>query len=59
MPDGLSWFAANQPLTPMVDAVRGLVLGEPAGSAIAASLAWSAVLTVVFAALSVALYRRG
>ncbi len=58
MPAPLEAFAAHQPLTPMVDAVRGLLLGEPTGSALATSLAWSAGLTVVFAALSLALYRR-
>jgi ABC transporter DrrB family efflux protein len=58
MPSPLREFAEHQPLTPMVDAIRALALGEPAGSAIAASLLWSAGLAVVFAAVSLALYRR-
>jgi ABC transporter DrrB family efflux protein len=58
MPAALRAFAEHQPLTPMVDAVRGLVLGTPAGGAVVASLLWSAGLTVVFAALCVRLHRR-
>jgi ABC transporter DrrB family efflux protein len=58
MPAALRAFAEHQPLTPMVDAVRGLVLGTPAGGAVVTSLLWSAGLTVVFAALCVRLHRR-
>ncbi len=59
MPSPLREFAEHQPLTPMVDAVRGLALGQPAADAIVTSLAWSAALTLVFGALALRLYRRG
>ena len=32
MPDGLSWFAENQPFTPVIETVRGLLLGTPIGN---------------------------
>ena len=32
MPDGLSWFAQNQPFTPIIETVRGLLLGTPIGN---------------------------
>ena len=28
MPDGLGWFAENQPFTPIIETVRGLLLGH-------------------------------
>ena len=39
MPGWLQAFATHQPITPMVDAVRSVCLGQPAGSSIAAALA--------------------
>jgi ABC-2 type transport system permease protein len=31
MPDGLRWFAENQPFTPIIETLRGLLLGTPIG----------------------------
>lgn len=67
MPGWLQAFAEHQPITPMVDAVRCLAVGDPAlvgldGSTthyVTAALLWSAALVVVFAPLAVARYRRG
>ena len=36
MPDGMSWFAQNQPFTPIIETVRGLLLGTPIGNSGAA-----------------------
>ncbi|HEX8101019.1 MAG TPA: ABC transporter permease [Solirubrobacteraceae bacterium] len=58
MPSPFRQFAEHQPLTPMVDAVRALVLDRPPDGAVVTSLVWSAGLAAVFAALSVVLYRR-
>ena len=58
MPASVRWFAEHQPLTPMIDAVRALLTGGDAGSAIGTSIAWSLALIAVFAAASLALYRR-
>ena len=32
MPTGLRWFAEYQPFTPIIDTVRGLLLGTPIGN---------------------------
>ena len=67
MPGWLQVFANNQPLTPMVDAVRALTLGpeapvqlgHPASYYLARSLAWTAGILAVSVPLAVARYRRG
>jgi ABC-2 type transport system permease protein len=59
MPAGLSDFAANQPITYMVDAVRSLTLGQPAGDAVTGALLWSAAILALAVPLAVARYRRG
>lgn len=48
MPAGLAWFAEYQPFTPIMDTLRGLLLGTPvsAGTAWTAT-AWCAALTVL------------
>ena len=58
MPDGLESFAEINPFTIVVDAMRALWLGEPAGDAIWGAVAWSLGLIVVFAPLAIARYRR-
>jgi ABC transporter DrrB family efflux protein len=58
MPDWLRAFADNQPVTRIVDAIRGLVLGTPAGDDVLAALAWIGAIAVVFAPLAVRRYRR-
>jgi ABC-2 type transport system permease protein len=49
----LRLFVANQPMTQVVDAVRGLLLDQPANPAEIAALAWCAGLVLVFAPLAV------
>jgi ABC-2 type transport system permease protein len=58
MPGWLQVFANNQPITPMVDSVRALALGQSTGGAIVRSLLWSLGLVVVFAPLAVARFKR-
>ena len=65
MPDWLRVFADNQPITVVTNAARALMLGEGAllpgqtlGIQVLQSLGWIAAITVVFAALSVRVYRR-
>jgi ABC transporter DrrB family efflux protein len=65
MPGWLQPFANNQPITPMANAVRSLVLGgtdaaglpHSTGHWVALSLLWAAGLLAVFAPLAVARYR--
>ena len=40
MPDGLSWFAQNQPFTPIIETVRGLLLGTPIGNSGLLAVGW-------------------
>jgi ABC transporter DrrB family efflux protein len=65
MPGWLQAFAAHQPVTVVTNALRGLILGQgalPQGQTVTGqvllALAWSALLTAVFAPLAVHLYRR-
>ena len=59
MPGWLQVFARHQPLTPMVDAVRALTLGQPASHFVTRALLWALALVLVSAPLAVAKYRRG
>ncbi len=67
MPGWLQTFAAHQPLTYMVDAVRALtlgpqaqaLLGHPAGYFVTRALVWTAAIIAVSLPLAVARYRRG
>lgn len=41
MPRGLAWFARNQPFTPVIDAMRGLLAGHAHAHPVVLALAWS------------------
>ncbi|HVF02280.1 MAG TPA: ABC transporter permease [Rubrobacteraceae bacterium] len=58
MPGWLRTFANHQPLTQIIDTVRGFLLGQPVGSAGWQALAWCVGILLVFVPLSVSLYRR-
>jgi len=58
MPSWLQSFAANQPFTLVVNAVRSYILGQPVGSAGWESLIWGLALVAIFVPLSVILYER-
>ena len=57
MPAGLQWFANINPFTVVVDAMRALWLGAPAGNYVWGAVAWSLGIIAVFAPLAVARYR--
>ena len=46
MPDGLSWFAEHQPFTPLIETVRGLLLGTPIGDSGLLAVGWCVVISV-------------
>jgi ABC-2 type transport system permease protein len=46
MPAGVRWVAENQPLTPVIDTVRGLLLGNPIGNSALLAVGWCVILTV-------------
>ena len=58
MPAGLQWFAEINPFTVVVDALRALWVGAPAGNNVWGAVVWSLVILAVFAPLAVARYRR-
>jgi ABC transporter DrrB family efflux protein len=57
MPEPLKTFANVNPFTIVVDAMRSLWVGSPAGNYIWESVVWVFVILVVFAPLAVARYR--
>jgi ABC-2 type transport system permease protein len=58
MPGWLQGFAAHQPVTPVTETLRGLLLGTPVGSAPWTALAWCAGILAVSVAASAVLFRR-
>jgi ABC-2 type transport system permease protein/oleandomycin transport system permease protein len=58
MPDWLRVFAENNPFSTIVDALRHLWLGAPAGNDVWAAVLWCVGLIAFFATLSVYRYRR-
>jgi ABC transporter DrrB family efflux protein len=58
MPDGLRQFAEYNPFTVIVDAMRALWLGAPAGNYVWGAVAWSLAIVAIFGPLAVARYRR-
>ena len=58
MPSWLRGFAQHQPVTPVVDALRALLLGGPVGDAAWQALVWSAGITWSAALLAGVLFRR-
>lgn len=44
MPAGVRWFAENQPYTPMIETLRGLLLGTPVGTHWVVAAGWCIVI---------------
>ncbi|MFB7211612.1 ABC transporter permease [Streptomyces sp. NPDC056255] len=47
MPDAVRWFAEYQPFTPVIDTLRGLLMGSAIGNSAYIALGWLVVITVV------------
>jgi ABC-2 type transport system permease protein/oleandomycin transport system permease protein len=58
MPAALQAFAEVNPFTIVVNAMRSLFLGAPAGNNVWGAVAWSLGIAIVFAFLSVRRYKR-
>ncbi|TDP96426.1 ABC transporter permease [Labedaea rhizosphaerae] len=58
MPGPVRWFAENQPVTSIVNAIRGLLTEQPVGSDIWIALAWCAGILVVAYFFATLTYRR-
>ena len=59
MPVGIRWFAAHQPFTPVVDCLRALLAGAPAGHTAYLALAWCAAIALAGYLWAGAAFRRG
>jgi ABC-2 type transport system permease protein len=46
MPAGLRWFAEYQPFTPVIETLRGLLLGTPIGNSAIIAITWCAAITL-------------
>jgi ABC-2 type transport system permease protein len=58
LPVGLRWFAEYQPFTPIMEALRGLLLGTPIGNSALIALGWCAVIALVGYVWARRLYNR-
>lgn len=58
MPAGLAWFAENQPFTPIIETLRGLLMGTPIGNSGMVAVAWCVASSVVGYFWARALYTR-
>ncbi|MGH3585387.1 MAG: ABC transporter permease [Pseudonocardia sp.] len=58
MPTALRWFAEYQPFTPVIETVRGLLMGTPVGGHLLAAVAWSVVIAVASYLWAIRLYNR-
>ncbi len=47
MPDGLAWVAENQPFTPVIETLRGLLLGTPIGNSGLLAVGWCVAISLV------------
>lgn len=58
MPSGIGWFAAIQPMTPMIDSLRALTLDLPLGNSLWLALVWCMGLSMVSFTISMQAYNR-
>ena len=47
MPGPLAWFADNQPFTPIIETLRGLLLGTPIGNSAALAVGWCLLISAL------------
>ncbi len=58
MPAGLRWFAEYQPFTPVIETLRGLLMGTPIGSSAILAVAWCAGIALLGYIWARALFNR-
>lgn len=57
LPTWLRGFAEHQPLTPLIDALRSLLIGTPMGNSLQLALLWFGGITVVSTIAALMIYR--
>jgi ABC-2 type transport system permease protein len=58
MPAGVAWFAEHQPFTPIIETLRGLLLGTAIGDSAVIALAWCVGIALVSYRWALRLYNR-
>lgn len=58
MPGPVAWFAENQPVTPIVNAIRDIFAQQPVGADLTIALAWCVGILIVGFAGAMLVYRR-
>ncbi|MGR0320137.1 ABC transporter permease [Agromyces sp. ZXT2-3] len=58
LPGWLAWFAEHQPITPVIEAIRSLLMGTPMGSSAWLAVGWCVLLVVIAAVWGGRLFRR-
>jgi ABC-2 type transport system permease protein len=58
MPAGLRWFAEYQPFTPVIETLRGLLLGTAIGNSAVIAIAWCVVIALAGYVWAKKLYNR-
>ncbi|SDI97934.1 ABC transporter permease [Natribacillus halophilus] len=58
MPSGIRTFAENQPVTPIVEAIRAFLSGQPVGSDIWVALAWCVGILLVAYFFAMRVYKK-
>jgi len=58
MPSWLQWFAENQPITPIIETIRGLLMGTPLGAQPAWALGWCVAILIASVLWGAWLFRR-
>ena len=57
MPDGRQWISINQPLTPIIETIRGLLLGTDIGASAGLAVMWCAIILGVAVVWASVLFR--
>jgi oleandomycin transport system permease protein len=58
MPGWLQAFVNLNPVTSVIDAARGLMLGGPVAEPVVEAIVWMAAIQAVFVPLAISRYRR-
>jgi ABC-2 type transport system permease protein len=58
LPGPLQWFAEHQPFTPIIEALRSLLVGTPMGDNLVLAVAWCALISVAGYLWALRLYER-
>lgn len=58
MPSWLHPFAENQPMTPLIETLRGLLIGTPIGTNFLLTILWFGSLLIISFIISIAIFKR-